>query len=96
MIVGAILLELRLEGCRSLKDKRRIIRSLMDKARGQFQVAIAEVDDQELWQNATIGVSCVSNNQTQIESVLQHFLHSVDENPLVEVVGAATEFFRFD
>ncbi len=94
MIVGAMLLDLRLEGCRSLKDKRRILRSLLEKARNQFHVAISEVDDMDLWQNAGVGVSCVSNNQVQAESTLRHVLDFIDENPLVETASVVTEMIR--
>lgn len=94
MIVGAMLLDLRLEGCRSLKDKRRILRSLLEKVRNQFHVAISEVDDLDLWQNAGIGVSCVSNNKTQAESTLNHVLDFIDENPSVETASVLTEMVR--
>jgi uncharacterized protein YlxP (DUF503 family) len=94
MIVGAMLLDLRLDGCRSLKDKRRIVRSLLERTRTQFHVAIAEVDDMDLWQNAGIGVSCVSNNQVLAESTLRHVLDFIDENPLVETASVLTEMIR--
>jgi uncharacterized protein YlxP (DUF503 family) len=95
MVVGALMIELKLAGCHSLKEKRHILRGLMDKLRNQFHVAVSEVDDMDLWQNATIGVSCVSNNEAQVESVLQHVTDFVDANPLVEAVGIASDFIRF-
>jgi uncharacterized protein YlxP (DUF503 family) len=87
MVVGTLELSLRLEGCSSLKDRRQILRSTMERARRSFSVSIAEVDDQHLWGNACIGVACVSNNSAQAESILQHVLDLFDSNPQVEVVG---------
>lgn len=87
MIVGTLELSLRLQGCESLKDKRRIIRSLMDRARREFNVAVAEVADHDLWGNACIGVACVSNEAHHADSVLQHVLDLFDAAPLVEVEG---------
>jgi uncharacterized protein YlxP (DUF503 family) len=94
VIVGTLELSLRLSGCESLKDKRRIIRSLMDRARNDFHVAISEVGDQELWGNACIGVACVSNNAAHADSTLQHVLDMIDNNTLVEVEGVSKELIR--
>ena len=54
MVVGVVALDLRLEGCRSLKDKRHLLRGLIEKCRNDFHVAIAEVGDQDLWGNALV------------------------------------------
>lgn len=91
MVVGTLELSLRLQGCRSLKDKRQILRSLMDKARHEFHVAIAEVGDQQLWGNAVVGVAAVSNNAHQTGSILQHVLDMFDRHPAVEVEGVVRE-----
>lgn len=87
MIVGSLEIQLALEGCESLKDKRRILRSLMDRLRHEFHVAVAEVDDQELWGNATIGIAAVGNDARHIESVLQHVTQAIDTNCLVSIEG---------
>ncbi|HEY3782723.1 MAG TPA: DUF503 domain-containing protein [Fimbriimonadaceae bacterium] len=94
MIVASLEMNLRLEGCESLKDKRRILRSLLDKARNQFHVSIAEVDDQELWQNACIGAACVSNNAVHAKSVLQQVLELFETTPAVQIEGISEEVYR--
>ena len=94
MVIGTLEISLRLEGCRSLKDKRQIVRSVLDKARREFRVSIAEVADQKLWGNACIGVATVSNNAKQAESVLQHVLDMFDAHPSVEVEAADKEVLR--
>lgn len=94
MVVGSMEIQLRLEGCNSLKDKRRILRSLTDRLRREFGVAIAEVDDQDLWGNATVGVACVSNDARHAESVLQHVLDVFDDCPVVAVDAVAKSVER--
>ena len=94
MVVGTLCACLRLEGCRSLKDKRQIVRSLLERLRNTFQVAAAEVDDQELWGNATIGVACVSASKAHAESVLQKVLDLIDATPCVEVEDMQREIER--
>ena len=94
MVVGTLCLTLRLEGCRSLKDKRQILRSLMDRARREFCVAIAEVGDHDLWGNAVVGVACVSTDAAHAESILQHVVDSFDSSPLIEVEAAVKEIDR--
>lgn len=94
MVTGTLEVSLRLGGCTSLKDKRQILRSLLDRARREFQVAIAEVGDLELWGNATLGVACVSNNSIHAESILQHVLDMVERDPRVEVEAVDRQFWR--
>jgi uncharacterized protein len=94
VIIASLEMNLRLEGCESLKDKRRILRSLLDKSRNQFHVSIAEVDDHDLWRNACIGVACVSNNAIQAKSVLQQVLELFETAPAVQVDGVVEEVYR--
>lgn len=94
MLLGTLELQLRLEGCYSLKDKRRIIRSLMDKTRRDFGISVAEVDDQDLWNVATIGVAAVGNSAAHVESILQHTLEAFESHPAVAVEDAKKEIER--
>jgi hypothetical protein len=94
MIVGTLCLQLALEGTFSLKDKRRILRSLIERARREYQVAAAEVDDQELWGNATVGVAYVTNSAVHAESVLQKVLDLFDHCPEVCVENVERDIER--
>lgn len=94
MVVGIIVIDLRLPGCNSLKDKRHVIRSLMDKARHEYQVAIAEVGDQELWGNALICASCPSSAVDHAQNVLFKVEKLFDERPDIEVTGILRDFWR--
>jgi uncharacterized protein YlxP (DUF503 family) len=62
--------ELALEGCQSLKDKRQILRSLIDRARTRFQVSIAEVEDQDLWNHAVVGLAYVAGSGGHAREVI--------------------------
>jgi hypothetical protein len=70
-VVGVLTLELRLENSFSLKDKRQVVRSLKDRLRHKFNVAVAEIDYQELWQRAALAAVTVSSDHEYAEKLLQ-------------------------
>ena len=70
MNVGVCRISLRLPENLSLKGKRRVLKSIITRVRSKFNVATAEVDDHELWQLATLGICCVSNNKRYTNQVL--------------------------
>ena len=70
MNVGVCKIGLRLPENLSLKDKRRVLKSITTRVGSQFNVSVAEVDDQDLWQLATLGICCVSNNKRYTNEVL--------------------------
>jgi len=70
--VGVITLELRLDESHSLKDKRQVVKSLKDRLQGKFNVAVAEIDHQELWQRGLVAVATVSADQAHAQQVLQN------------------------
>jgi uncharacterized protein YlxP (DUF503 family) len=69
--IGVITLELRLDGSHSLKDKRHFVKSLKDRLRSKFNVSVAEIDYQELWQRGLVAVVTVSPDQPHAERILQ-------------------------
>ena len=70
-MVALLTLELHIEGAHSLKDKRQVLRSLQDRLRGQFNVAVAELDHTDLWQRATLGVVSVSDSRDYLDGLMQ-------------------------
>jgi uncharacterized protein len=72
--IGVIILELRLDDAHSLKDKRHYVKSLKDRLRGKFNVAVAELDFHGVWQSSTVGVVTLSNAEQHVEESLQHVL----------------------
>lgn len=69
--IGVLTLELRLESSHSLKEKRHIVQSLKDRLRHKFNVAVAEIDYQDLWQRAAIAAVTVSSDRDHAGKVLQ-------------------------
>ena len=70
MNVGVCRVELRLPENLSLKGKRRVLKSIISRIKNRFNVSVAEIGDQELWQLATLGICCVSNNNRHTNEVL--------------------------
>ena len=71
MFVGIVRIELHLPAAQSLKDKRSIVRGLKDRIRERVHAAVAEVDHQDLWQRAALGVAVVSGESHQVDELLQ-------------------------
>jgi uncharacterized protein YlxP (DUF503 family) len=69
--VGVLTLELRLEHSHSLKEKRHVVESLKDRLRHKFNVAVAEIEYQDLWQRAAVAAVTVSPDRGHAERVLQ-------------------------
>jgi uncharacterized protein len=80
MVVALLSLELHLYGSRSLKDKRMVLRRVKDRI-AKFNVAVAEVEHQDLWQRAGLGIVTISSSQTHAE---QELAAVVDEIERVE------------
>ena len=71
MPVGLLTLELHLPEAHSLKDKRQVLRGLKDRLRGRFNVAVAELDFQDVWNRSVVGVVTLSNAEQHVEESLQ-------------------------
>jgi hypothetical protein len=71
VVIGLLTLELHFPGARSLKDKRQALRSLEQRIRNRFNVSIAEVEHQDLWQRARLAVVSVNTDHTHLESTLE-------------------------
>ena len=69
--VGVLTFELRLEHSHSLKDKRQVVKSLKDRLRARFNVAVAEIGEQEMWQRAVVAAVTVSSDRKAAEEALQ-------------------------
>ena len=86
MVVGVVRIELHLPGVSSLKGKRSIVRGLKDRIRQRVHAAVAEVDHQDLWQRATLGVAVVSGESRQVGEMLQSVRDLVHGAPGAEVI----------
>jgi uncharacterized protein YlxP (DUF503 family) len=78
MVIGVLEIILWLPESHSLKAKRQVIKSLKDKVRNRFNVSIAEVDDQELWQKAHLGICSLSNDRREVNARLDQVINFVE------------------
>lgn len=92
MYVATALITLHLLDSGSLKDKRQVIRSILARARNQFEVAAAEVGSQEMWNLAQIGIASVSGDSGHALGIVERVIHSIEASrPDVEVTEATTD-----
>ncbi len=86
MIVGLCTIELYIPNGHSLKAKRQVLLSLKDRLRHRFNLSVAEVDEQELWQKAVLAIACVANEGTHVNRVLDQAMNLIRSVPTIEVV----------
>jgi uncharacterized protein YlxP (DUF503 family) len=91
MVVGLCTVELFISESQSLKDKRQVLHSLKDRLHGKFNLSVAEVDRQDLWQRAVLGMVCVANDGSHVNQVLDQALNLIRSMPAVEVVRTQLE-----
>ena len=80
MHIGVLKVKLRLHASHSLKGKRQFVKPIITRVQNKFNVSVAEIDDQELWQLATIGITCVSNSSRHANEMLSKvmdFIHII-------------------
>lgn len=90
MLVAVTLIDLRIPGCRSLKEKRHVVKTLTADLRATFNVAVAEVDYHDLWQRTAIGVSSVANEGHHLRRVMHEVERRVERFPGVEIIDVST------
>jgi uncharacterized protein YlxP (DUF503 family) len=86
MIVGLCTIELYLPESDSLKAKRQVLLSVKDRLRDKFNVSVAEVGDQDLWQKAVLGMACVANEGAYVNQVLDQAVNLLRSVPMIEMV----------
>jgi uncharacterized protein YlxP (DUF503 family) len=94
MVVGTMIIELHLHDNRSLKGKRKIVKSMVDKVKHRFNVAIAEIGSNDKWQKIELGISAVGNDRRHIDSSLSNVLSFLDSLYLAEIVDSKMEIFN--
>jgi uncharacterized protein YlxP (DUF503 family) len=92
MHIGVCTIELRLPGNGSLKGKRSVVKSIVTRVSREFNVSIAEVDAQNLWQRAVLGVACVSSSADYAHGQLERVVQWIETHrPDVELLGYQIE-----
>lgn len=80
MVIGSLVLEIHIPDATNLKEKRMVIRSLKEKLKSKFNVAVSEIDKQDLWQSAVVAVVTVTSDKFQTEKILNSIINFIDEN----------------
>ena len=94
MVIGTLKIELHLHDNRSLKGKRKIVKSIVGKVKHRFNVAIAEVGSNDKWQKIELGVSTVGNDRRHVDASLSRILAFLESLGLAEIVDSETEIFN--
>ena len=82
---------MRAEWADSLKDKRSVVKSVINKTRNKFNVSIAEIENQDLHKDITLGFACVTNEARHAQSIVSNVLAFIEANTDAVVVGVETE-----
>jgi len=90
MIVGTLQIELFIPDSTSLKMKRSAIKSLKDRIRSRFNVSVAEIDNNDKWQRATLGVAGITKKNKHIESIIGTIMNLVYGDRRIEVIETNT------
>jgi uncharacterized protein YlxP (DUF503 family) len=93
MFIGVCTIEMHIPESGSLKTKRHSLKSLKDRIRSKFNVSVAEVDHNDLWQKASLAVAAVSNDKTYLNQTLDHVLDMVRSVPEVSLLDYHIEIF---
>ena len=94
MVIAYAVFDLHLPGCRGLKEKRMIVKSLKTRIRNEFEVSAAEVGDRDLLQRSQIGVAAVGPDQHPLDALLQNVLRFVEENLDGQLLDYRNEFIH--
>ena len=94
MIVGICHLDLIIPENRSLKGKRQVIRRIIDRVRTRFNISIAEVGDNELWQRCQLGISLVGNDRRFVNSSLDRVVNFIEGMNVVDIAHSELEILN--
>ena len=94
MYAAVLRLDLRIRDARSLKEKRHVVKGVVGHLARTFSVAVAEVDHQDLWNRATLGVAAVAPQASQLDRILHTVEHHMRQRRDIELIGAAVSYLE--
>jgi hypothetical protein len=94
MVAGLGVITFRLHDCRSLKGKRKVVKSIIAKLRNSFNVSVAEVGSNDVYQKAVIGFALVGNNRMVVNSKIDKIFNLADELRLAEIIDSDMEIIN--
>ena len=92
MVVGTLVVRLVIPGAQSLKDRRRVLKSVKDRIRNGFNVSVSEIDASEFWQRATLGIAMAGDDRRYINGALSELINFLRVQPGSQLVDYELEF----
>ena len=96
MFIGVGRLDLRIPSSGSLKSKRHVVKALTGGLRAKFNVAVAEVEHQDLWQRAALGVTCISESAFHVKKMLHEIERFVARDDRVEIIDRSVDVWPWE
>jgi len=93
MSVGVLVIEILIYASSSLKEKRFTVRSIRDRLKNKYNVAVSEIDFQDKWQRSKIGIVTISNHQTHVENSLHQIFNYLDQADEYEIISYEYSYF---
>ena len=96
MFVSNMLISLTIYDALSLKDKRMVIKSLIERIKSRFNVSICEASDNDKWQVSNLGISFVSNESKYNEKIIEKIINFIDNDERVEITSIEKEMYSYE
>lgn len=96
MVVGVALVEIHIHDSQSLKAKRGVVRSIVQRVRNRFNVSVAEVGGQDTWQRAVFGIASVGHDAVSVRGLLEQIVDFVEDLHLAEVTNSDVDIVDFE
>jgi uncharacterized protein YlxP (DUF503 family) len=93
MFVGALRLEVFMPSSHSLKEKRSILKRMVQRTRSRYNAAASEIDNHDLWQRGTLGIACVGSSETDLRDLLERICTHLHETEGAEIIQADISMF---
>ena len=93
MVVAVATADLWIEGSQSLKDRRRVVRAVVDRLKARLNVSVAELQEPSSWQRARVAVACVAQSETQARAVMDQARRLVEENEEAQLTHFEVSFY---
>jgi len=94
MVIGSLTVSIHIPESHSLKEKRQVVQSVVARLRRTFNIAVAEVGDQDVWQLATIGIACVSGDGRHADEMCQKVLRHLENEGEAQVTNSRFELIH--
>ena len=95
MVVGVLRISLSIPAAGSLKDKRQVVRKIIDRVKARFDVAIAEVGENDLWQRAQVGIAAIGNDRRFLNEVLDKVRGFIEQSYLAPILDSELELLNY-